>query len=317
MRKILLILLASFALLSPLCAQEEDHLSSLLDRDSILIGDQVKWSIKLRLAEGEEAFIEEPGEPVAQGVETIEGFRIDTLSDRKGKMEVEGRMILTSFDSGSWFLPPLIVMIQRADGAVDTLYYDGPTLEVNTIPIDTATFQPFDIKDQIKYPVTFKETAPWLGLAILLAAAIYALVRYVRYRRQNRDFFGKPIVKDPAHIVALRDLEKIRGQKLWQNNKQKQFYTAVTDTLRQYIAERYEIPAMEQTSGEMFEDLKDKEIDARLMDQVKDLFTTADYVKFAKHNASDAENEEAIPTAVKFVNSTFLQQMEKEKEEGK
>lgn len=315
MREILLVLLASFALLTPMRAQEEDHLTSVLERDSILIGDQVKWSIKLKLERGEDVFFEQPDEPVAEGVETIDAFRVDTLSARKGRREVEGRMILTSFDSGSWFLPPLIVMIQRADGAVDTFYYDGPTLEVNTIPVDTATFQPFDIKGQIKYPVTFKETAPWIALALLLAAAVYALVRYIRYRRQNRDFFGKPIVKDPAHIVALRDLEKIRVQKLWQNNKQKQFYTEVTDTLRQYIAERYEIPAMEQTSGEMFEGLKDKEIDARLMDRVKELFTTADYVKFAKHNASDAENEEAIPTAVKFVNSTFLQQIEKEKEE--
>ena len=49
------------------------------------------------------------------------------------------------------------------------------------------------------------------------------------------------------------------------------------------------------------------------MERVKDLFTTADFVKFAKHNASDQENEEAIPTAVSFVNSTFMQQLEDEK----
>ena len=112
---------------------------------------------------------------------------------------------------------------------------------------------------------------------------------------------------------ALRSLEKIRGQKLCQNGKQKQFYTAVTDTLRRYMADRYGFQAMEQTSAEIFDSLKDKEIDERLMERVKDLFTTADFVKFAKHNASDQENEEAIPTAVSFVNSTFMQQLEDEK----
>jgi hypothetical protein len=79
------------------------------------------------------------------------------------------------------------------------------------------------------------------------------------------------------------------------------------------MADRYGFQAMEQTSAEIFDSLKDKEIDERLMERVKDLFTTADFVKFAKHNASDQENEEAIPTAVSFVNSTFMQQLEDEK----
>ena len=108
--------------------------------------------------------------------------------------------------------------------------------------------------------------------------------------------------------------EKIRGQKLWQNNRHKQFYTAVTDTLRKYISDRYHIAALEQTSNEMFEGLKDKEIDPNLLERLRELFTTADFVKFAKHTPSIGENEEAIPTAVRFVNATFLQEIEKEKE---
>ncbi|MBQ4221533.1 MAG: hypothetical protein II665_02220, partial [Bacteroidales bacterium] len=197
---------------------------------------------------------------------------------------------------------------------IDTLEYAGPTLAVNTIPIDTATFQPYDIKGQIRYPLTFKEVIPWVGLALLAAALIWLLVRWIRLRRQNRDFFGKPVVKDPPHIVALRSLEKTRSQKLWQTGKQKQFYTQVTDALRQYIAARYEVPALEQTSAEMFQDLEDKAIDPALTDSLKELFTTADFVKFAKHAATDQENENAIPTAVRFVNETYMKQVEEEEE---
>ena len=148
----------------------------------------------------------------------------------------------------------------------------------------------------------------------LAAALIWLLVRWIRLRRQNRDFFGKPVVKDPPHIVALRSLEKTRSQKLWQTGKQKQFYTQVTDALRQYIAARYEVPALEQTSAEMFQDLEDKAIDPALTDSLKDLFTTADFVKFAKHAATDQENENAIPTAVRFVNETYMKQVEEEEE---
>ena len=292
----------------------EPQYKSVLSRDSILIGDQIEWRIPVRILEGEDYYIERPDDPVAPGVETIKGFHIDTLYFRRGRLEVEGRMTLTAFDSGSYFLPPVLVHIERADGSVDTLFYDGPVLDVNTIQIDTATFVPFDIKGQIKYPVTFSEIVLWGGVVLIAVALVLLIVLFVIRARKGRSIFGRTIVKDPPHIVALRSLEKIRGQKLWQNNRHKQFYTAVTDTLRKYISDRYHIAALEQTSNEMFEDLKDKEIDPYLMERLRELFTTADFVKFAKHTPSIGENEEAIPTAVRFVNATFLQEIEKEKE---
>ena len=314
MKKILLFVLA-LALGSLTCrAQDDGTLRSRLSRDSILIGDQIEWTIDLQRAPGEGARVSKPGETPVPGVEALGEMSLDTLSQKKGVLNLRGRIILTSFDSGSYVLPPLSVLLARTDGTIDTLEYAGPTLAVNTIPIDTATFQPYDIKGQIRYPLTFKEVIPWVGLALLVAALIWLLVRWIRLRRQNRDFFGKPVVKDPPHIVALRSLEKTRSQKLWQTGKQKQFYTQVTDALRQYIAARYEVPALEQTSAEMFHDLEDKGIDPALTDSLKDLFTTADFVKFAKHAATDQENENAIPTAVRFVNETYMKQVEEEEE---
>jgi len=296
-------------------AQTADTLQSRISRDSILIGDQIEWTLDLQLAPGESARISKPGEAPVPGVEALGEMTLDTLSQKGGKLDLRGRVVLTSFDSGSYDLPQLFVLLARTDGSVDTLAYHGPHLEVTTIPIDTATFQPYDIKGQIRYPLTFKEVLPWIGLVLLVAALVWLLVRWIRMRRQNRDFFGKPVVQDPPHIVALRSLEKTRAQKLWQNGKQKQFYTQVTDALRQYIAERYGISALEETSAEMFRDMADKEITPSLFEQMKDLFTTADFVKFAKHTATDQENENAIPTAIRFVNETYMSQIENEEEE--
>lgn len=314
MKKYLLPVLL-LAIAAPLCrAQDDGALRSRISRDSILIGDQVEWTLDFQLAPGEAVSISKPGAEPVPGVEALGEMALDTLSDKKGTLSLRGRIILTSFDSGSYVLPPLYVLMARADGSIDTLEYTGPRLAVNTIPIDTATFQPHDIKGQIRYPLTFREVVPWVGLALLVAALIWLLVRWIRLRRQNRDFFGKPVVKDPPHIVALRSLEKTRAQKLWQAGKQKQFYTQVTDALRQYIADRFDVAALEQTSAEMFRDLQDKDIEPELKEKLKDLFTTADFVKFAKHTASDQENENAIPTAIRFVNETYMKK-EIEKEE--
>lgn len=314
MKKIILLIWLS-AVGTLLCsAQEDNGLQSRLSRDSILIGDQIEWTLDFSLAPGESARVSKPGEQPVPGVEALGDLTVDTLSRKDGTLNLRGRVILTSFDSGSYELPPLYVLLARTDGSLDTLAYTGPRLAVNTIPIDTATFQAYDIKGQIRYPLTFKEIIPWIGLTLLLAALIWLLVRWIRMRRQNRDFFGKPVVQDPPHIVALRSLEKTRSQKLWQNGKQKQFYTQVTDALRQYIADRYQIAALEQTSAEMLRDLSEQPIDPALMEQMKDLFTTADFVKFAKHTASEQENENAIPTAIRFVNETYMSQIENEEE---
>ena len=53
---------------------------------------------------------------------------LDTLSQKKGVLNLRGRIILTSFDSGSYVLPPLYVLLARTDGTIDTLEYAGPTL---------------------------------------------------------------------------------------------------------------------------------------------------------------------------------------------
>lgn len=314
MKKIILSVLILSLLPQAASAQTEEALRSRISRDSILIGDQIEWTLDFSLAPGEEASVSKPGPAPVPGVEALGEMAFDTLSTDKGTQNLRGRIRLTSFDSGSYVLPPLYVLLARPDGHIDTLEYAGPTLAVNTIPVDTATFQLYDIKGQIRYPLTFKEVMPWIGLALLVAALVWLLIRWIRLRRENRDFFGKPVVKDPPHIVALRSLEKTRAQKLWQNGKQKQFYTQVTDALRQYIAERYGVAALEQTSAEMIRDLSGKDIEPALMEKMKDLFSTADFVKFAKHAASDQENENAIPTAIRFVNETYMKEIEKEEE---
>lgn len=316
MKRILSLLLFA-GLVCPVLAQEGEKPSTRISRDTMLIGDQIEWVIDLTFREGDRFFVEKPDEQPAPGVETISPMTFDTVSLKKGIVNVRGTAILTAFDSGSYFLPPLVTAIGHTDGSVDTVIFDSPVMEVTTIPVDTATFKPYDIKGQIKYPLTLKEMLPWFGLALFAAALIFVVVRLIKAHRENTSFFGKPVVKDPPHIVALRSLDRIRSQKLWQNDKQKQFYTAVTDTLRLYVSERYDISALESTSAEIFENLKDKGIEPSLYGKVQELFETADYVKFAKHKASDLENEEAVPTAIKFVNETYMQQIEADSKEEK
>ena len=59
------------------------------------------------------------------------------------------------------------------------------------------------------------------------------------------------------------------------------------------------------TTAELFESLGKTDVPADLFVEMKDMFETADMVKFAKAYASDEENASAVPTAVRFVTSTY------------
>lgn len=285
-------------------------LSSKFSRDTILIGDQVEWSAKVSVPRDLTIWMDSLSNPVIPGVEVIRTFEYDTISLKKKAAEVDIKAIITSFDSGSYLIPRQVIYFYRGEDLIDTIELAARNLEVTTIPIDTATFQMYDIKPQFRYPVTFKELLPWIGGGILLVALVVLTILLVKNRKNNKTIFGKPIVKDPPHITALRSLEKIRGENLWQNHKEKQYYTAITDTLRQYIEGRFHVQAMERTSNEILDSLTDEKIEKMEFDELKELFSLSDLVKFAKYKASDDENERAIPTAVRFVNATFLQEIE-------
>ena len=99
---------------------------------------------------------------------------------------------------------------------------------------------------------------------------------------------------------------------MWVPEKQKAFYSGVTDALREYISSRYGVSAMEMTTAEIFSDMKGTDVPQELLAEVKDLFERADFVKFAKYVASDEDNATVLPLAVRFVTETYQTEVEAE-----
>ena len=301
---------------SGLPAVDSAYLVPLQERDSVLIGDQLEYGFKLEKVQ-EGTVLELPDFSTGLGdslLVLVENWKLDTLKVKKKKKvasyDIKSSIIVTSFDEGTYELPEILVKRILPNGDRDSLLYSSLNLEVKTIPIDTATFEIHDIKEQIKYPVTFKEVLPFvfggLGLIEIILLVIFFVLKYSR----NKKNVGKS--SDPAHIVALRTLEKYRGDKLWSADKQKLFYSGITDALRAYIDSRYGISAMEMTSKEVFDELKKYDLTPELYEEVKELFERADFVKFAKYIALNEENSLALPAAVRFVTQTYQEDLDNE-----
>ena len=296
-------------------------LRPLQQRDSVLIADQLVYGFVLEgVEEGTRIALPDFSKEFTPGVEVISPWKIDTLKTvrkRRGtapvKYNIEGGILVTSFDEGVYDLAPTALLKVSPDGASDTLVFEPERLEVWTMPVDTATFVPHDIKAQIGYPLTFKELIPYILGVMLLAILIIAICYLVRFYRRRRD--PEHARREPAHIIALRKLDQYRGDKMWEASKQKAFYSGITDVLREYISARYEFGAMEMTTAEIFSRMKSTDAPAELLAQVQELFERADFVKFAKFVASEQDNASALPLAVRFVTETYQAEIEAESKE--
>ena len=132
--------------------------------------------------------------------------------------------------------------------------------------------------------------------------------------RQSIIPFKKPEPKLPPHEQAIKELDDIKQQKLWQQGRSKEYYTLITETLRRYIVERFGINAMEMTSGEIL-NLIHKEADAdSVYENLKQIMEVSDFVKFAKLNPLPDENDLSMMNAYLFVNQTKIVEVSTSKE---
>ena len=287
----------------------ETFLEPLQKRDSILVADQLRYGVELKdVAENTPLGLPELKMEKNSPLEIIGEWQLDSVrvSKRKespARYDIRASLILTTWMGGDYELPDLPVLLNG-----DTLVFKAPRqlLEVKELPVDMESFEAHDIKGQVKFPYTFKEVAPWVLGGLLLCALLYLLARWILIRRKKAEDLKEA---EPAHIRALRKLDKYRGDKYWKPEQQKTFYSGVTDALREYIAARYGVGAMEMTTAEIFKDLKGSDIPEDLFQEMKALFERADFVKFAKFTATDEENAQVLPQAIHFVTATYEQEI--------
>ena len=300
--------------------KDGSFIQPLTPRDSILVADRLLYGFELdNVPDSTVLAFPKVAVPFMQDVIAMPNWQIDTLKVQKIKanntrlLNIRASLAIQPFEEGTYELPPLFVQRIHSDGTIDTLQFDRQTIEVFTMPVDTATFVPHDLRAQAGYPVTVDEVMPWLLGFWLVALLVIGLISWILGRRHSAD---GPAFQEPAHITALRKLDKWRGDKFWAPDKQKQFYSGVTDALREYIVARYGVGAMEMTTAEIFDGLRGTDIPADLYQEMKDLFERADFVKFAKYIATPEDNATVLPQAVRFVTSTYQTQIEEEEIAG-
>ena len=277
-----------------------------VDRIEMLVGQQAHVTLKAVVKENSKVEFPKfkPSEFVTPGVEVLAGQSMDDKELDNGCVEKAMVYTLTSFDDTLYYLPPLTVKVDGKPYQSKSLALKVLTIEVDTTHVEQF-FGPNDVQDN---PFLWSDWSLSFWLSVLLLI-LMALVYYLYIRMRD----NKPIIthirivkKLLPHQKAMKEIEQIKADKMVSSENPKEYYTKLTDTLRKYIEERYGFSAMEMTSSEIIEKLTATQ-DQKALAELRQLFTTADLVKFAKYSTLINENDMNLVNAIEFINQTKLE----------
>ena len=268
-----------------------------IDPIEMMIGEQAQVTMTVQAAEGAkiEMPVFQPRQQIVAGVEVI---NVEHPTDHSLLLT------LTSFDGNLYYLPPFKVKVNGKTVESKSLALKVVEVEVDTTKLDKF-FGPKDVQDN---PFQWRDWSLsfWLSILmlVLLALAYYLYLRL----RDNKPIIARiKIVKRLLpHQKAMKEIEQIKADKMVSSENQKEYYTKLTDTLRKYIEERYGFSAMEMTSTEIIERLTADD-DQQGLSELRQLFMTADLVKFAKYSTMINENDANLVNAIDFINQTKLE----------
>ena len=257
-----------------------------LDTNSMLIGEQVNFSISNPISETEVwptylGFL-------VEGVEIIKQGKLDTVNNILSQ-----DLIITAWDSGSYYIPPISFS--------ENSKTEGLLLNVQTITLEEGS-ELKDIKQPMEAPIGWSDIWPWLVSILLFALIILLLKRYV-FNKKEEIKSEKPKAIISADIIALKELITLEEAKIWQKGKIKEYYSSLSEIVRRYTEERFQFIALELTTDEIINELKSK-LNQEQIQNLKTLLQRADLAKFAKSKPIESENTESMLLAKNFVNNT-------------
>lgn len=285
--------------------------SATLDSTTLFIGDQTDLHLRAIGEVGEQVTMPVLDKELIPGVEIVDRTIVDTLSLKDGRLQYDQYLTVTSFEDSLFYIAPLPFV-----SGDDTVWSEGLTLNVvQPFEMDTTDMAITDIKGVYKAPIWWWGIFRWVLLAVLLAGvgvAGYYLITYLQRRKLEEA--GNEVVTEPlrpAEEVALEKLDAIKEKKIWQQGQVKEYYTQLTDVVREYIARRFEVSSVEQTSDETLRDIRPLLSERKdLYDQLRKMLTLADLVKFAKWSTTPDENELSLRNAYTFVKETTIKSLE-------
>lgn len=284
---------------------QQINVSARLDKSSIVLGDQTVLRLSAQLPVGQQLNFPALSDTISSKIQIVELGKTDTLKDaaNPGIHTIVRSYTITSFDPGVHAIPSFLFSGKAGSFSTVSL-----PLEVKEVKVDT-TKAIFDIKQPIAVSYTFmdwlRDNWHWLVFGLVVLVMLAAVWYYYKKMRKLKPVAPEPVKPEvPAHLLALEQLHTLRNKKLWQQDAVKEYYSELSDIIREYLEKKYQINAMEQTSEEILSGLKHMQMRPEDSNKLRQVLLLADLVKFAKAKPLNTDNELSMDNAIGFVNGT-------------
>lgn len=312
---ILLLLISLFSIVTQSVSASGVVMYATMDSSAIWQGEQT--SIKLEVVQDKDSNVQLliPQDKLIENIEVVKVTDGDTSDIKNNRIQINREIIITSFDSGFYSIPPIKSVLNN-----DTFATESLSLKVVPVQVDEENLDLKDIKDVWNPRFVLFDYIPWyvwliLAILIIIVAGIYTYLKYFKNRAKKENVMVA--AKIIPHEKALEDLYKLKEEKLWQSGQEKLYFTLLIDILREYIDSRFSINAMEMTTTEILASLRANKESKLVENNMKAILEVADFVKFAKMRPLPEDSEAAMRNAINFVELTIPQVEETEEENVK
>ncbi len=286
-----------------LSAQGTILVETNVDKSTITIGDIVRYTLLVK--HSKDVQVDMPASGVNLGMFEIQDYEIKEPEKKDGMLVEVVTFQISVYDTGSYVIPPVLVEYQvEGDSLRQAMQSEEVAIRVDSVkPSEADDIQ--DVKAPLAVPPDYT-LYYWIGglalLLLLIAATIYIYLK--KYRKGPVTFFAPPPPR-PAHELAYEALDGLEQSSLLTEGRFKEYYIRISEIIRIYLSQRYEIDVLEMTTYELIETLrKVYDIDAKHIDLIYEFMSTCDLVKFAKHIPADDDCRRIMTASRKIVDET-------------
>lgn len=262
-------------------AESEVSVKVEVDRAFATIGDRINFRVTVAHRPGG-AVLELEAREVLGDFEIKEAT--DFSSQENGKILEGKNYVITSYSLGEYVIQPFAVQYRTGQGDLQQIKTNSLYITIQSVDQNkTAASDIRGVKGvhRIKGPAWFW-TVP-LGLG--LGAAVFWLYQVRKKRIANKG--SRESLLTP-HDEAYQALNRLRHSDLIRKGHMKLYFFQMSEILRRYFERRYEIRALQSTTGELMEQLPEVSMSENIQ-LIHVVLSLCDLVKFAKYDPPPTE----------------------------
>ncbi|MCL5036002.1 MAG: BatD family protein [Chloroflexi bacterium] len=298
-KKIVFILLAiMFACVQ--AAQASVWLTSSVDKNKITVGEKINYTLILEYDPKSGIVPPNPDEFKFDPF-TVRDYVAAPMPDKEGRKVLQYVFQITVYQLGKFETPQIVVAYKEKDGK--EAYARSRKIPVEVVPVPQKKGDKPGMLRPPK-PVEIVNFPAWyylvLALIILvLAAVVWFIISHIKRRKKEEAERVPP--PDETALSALSELEK---EDLPSRERWKDYYSELSNILRQYLGARFGLPAPESTTWELIRMMKKKSMEPQVIEDTGQVLSLADLVKFAKHVPAAADCTGDMSRARKIIETT-------------